>query len=344
MFEKILLVILAVFFPGKVQLQVTSALIISFIFFVLQVKFEPMNSDILNMIESIALLSSCFLFSFGLFFFIPDCSNDSTCKQGISLLIAVSILIFMAICLWAFVNQIQLKFTEDISKERRKSALIRKSVQGNNLQNGDLMQENTDDGDVGSQIFRKNSQSIPSKEHSSPTNKSSQNEHFSVTGVELDTHRLESTLSNIELRADKNSKKKQDTFIAVSTSAVATANALDPSSKSLGQSIRASTSINNNLNINVAVHRQASVALKSQMAPVAISKSPVSSNRSLSSRSPGSSYRSLLSNNSISSGNKVKLPASGSVSLSSENISAPKYHVYATCDKDDDVHPPPPLH
>jgi hypothetical protein len=75
------------------------------------------------MIESIALLSSCFLFSFGLFFFIPECSNDSTCKQGISLLIAVSILIFMAICLWAFLSQVELKCRENEEKERRKSVV-----------------------------------------------------------------------------------------------------------------------------------------------------------------------------------------------------------------------------
>jgi hypothetical protein len=182
MFEKILLVILAVFFPGKVQLQVTSALIISFIFFVLQVQFKPMNSDILNMIESIALLSSCFLFSFGLFFFIPECSNDSTCKQGISLLIAVSILIFMAICLWAFVNQIQLKFTADISKERRKSVveLRRNSIPENhNLHHADdhadivVQDEGTftqvheiiDDGDTDSDmVLHKNAKELLSKE------------------------------------------------------------------------------------------------------------------------------------------------------------------------------------
>jgi hypothetical protein len=130
MFEKILLVILTVFFPGKVQLQVTCALIISIIFFVLQVKFEPMNSDVLNMIESLALLSSCFLFAFGLFFFIPECSNDSACKQGISMLIAVSILIFMAFCLWAFVNQIELKFRHETEKQRRTSVVEtrRKSI------------------------------------------------------------------------------------------------------------------------------------------------------------------------------------------------------------------------
>jgi hypothetical protein len=142
MYEKILLVILAVFFPGKVQLQVTSALIISVIFLLLQVKLEPMNSAILNMIEFIALLSSCILFSFGLFFFIPECSNDSTCKQGISLLIAVSILIFLAFCLWAFVNQIKVKCKEETEKERRKSVIEvrRKSVHQHDLQSGQGMQ------------------------------------------------------------------------------------------------------------------------------------------------------------------------------------------------------------
>jgi glycosyltransferase involved in cell wall biosynthesis len=109
MFEKVLLVIVVVLFPGNIQLQLIAGLIISATFCFLQVQFKPMSNDTLNLIETASLLSSCLLFTFGLFFFAPECSNNSACKQSISVIIALSIIIFLAICLWAFINEILVK-------------------------------------------------------------------------------------------------------------------------------------------------------------------------------------------------------------------------------------------
>jgi hypothetical protein len=123
MIQKLVLVMLVVFFPGHVQLQVTCALLISFLFLIAQIKYQPMNDNILNSIETVGLCACCILFGFGLFFFVPECDANVSCKQSISLTIAITILVFICFCLWGFSTQFVMKQRQDTAEELRKSAI-----------------------------------------------------------------------------------------------------------------------------------------------------------------------------------------------------------------------------
>jgi hypothetical protein len=106
--QKLFLVLISVFLVGQVQLQVACALLITFAFICLHLTYQPMNDDVLNMVELAALGTTFVLFALGSFFFIPDCisSEGDMCVQSISVLIAFVFFLFLCICAFGLFIQV----------------------------------------------------------------------------------------------------------------------------------------------------------------------------------------------------------------------------------------------
>lgn len=107
MSQKALLVCIAVFFPSKVQLQITLGSLLSFLYILLHFVFQPMDDWVFNVCEVTSLASGFALFGLGAFFFVEDADPGTPDKPNalrtfISVLILLVFAVFVVSAVWGF--------------------------------------------------------------------------------------------------------------------------------------------------------------------------------------------------------------------------------------------------